>query len=985
VLLRGQTGHDFSQYKPNTIMRRIERRMAVNKIETIDGYVKLLQNTKSEVEALFRDLLIGVTSFFRDGSAFGILEEKIIPGLFAGKSAGSMVRVWCAGCSTGEEAYSIAILIHEHMEAVKQNYNLQLFATDIDNRAIAAARSGVFPASIAADISSDRLARFFTPEQCGPECSPQTYTIHKKIRDMLIFSEQNILKDPPFSKLDLICCRNLMIYLSSDLQNKLIPLFHYALNPGGILFLGSSESVGEYTGLFETLDRKAKIYQRKDAVPSLQRMPLGSFLPPMMHGMGFPLRGNGKNRLREKLPLRDLAEQTLLQLLAPSSALVNAHGDILYLHGRSGMYLEPATGEVGIYNILKMARDGLRRELIMSLHKASLENEIVRCPGLSVRTNGHFSKVNLTVCPVISDNGTPLQSPLYLVVLEECPVTGSDLNVPQEKPAAEGSGADSARQEKLIASLRQQLLANEEYLHAANEELETSNEELKSSNEEMQSVNEELQSTNEELETSKEELQSVNEELATVNAELQNKVTDLSRANNDMNNLLSGTGVATVFVDHHLRILRFTPTASLLINLISSDIGRPVGHIVSNLIDYDRLVADTQDVLDTLIPKEVQVQTVNGNWYAMRIMPYRMLDNVIEGAVITFVDITEAKSLYMNNTELKRLQEVLQRSEATLKSIVDNTPDYINIIDRDLSVTYVNHIPPGLPAGSFIGRSVFFGISDEAEQAEGRKRYKRIFETGKAESWEMKASVSPGLTRWYKVEAAPIFEGREIQSLLVISTDITEIKQAEEEIKKQLQEKEVLLKEVHHRIKNNIASVANLLAMQADSVTSPEALSALQDAIGRVESMRVLYDKLLSSEDYQDVSVRSYIESLIESIVTLFPENIRLTVDKEIMDFNLVSKKLFPLGIILNEIFTNIMKYAFINRDNGTIRVILGKVDNHVALSVQDNGNGIPENFDSNNCSGFGLMLIRLLSKQLGGNYTMENHEGTRSTLEFDV
>ena len=982
--LRAQTGHDFSQYKPDTIVRRIERRMAVNRIDTIEAYVTYLQQTKFESEALFRDLLIGVTSFFRDSAAFKELEETIIPKIFSGKSSGTVIRVWCPGCSTGEEAYSIAILLYEYMTTHKQIYNLQLFATDIDRHAIAMARSGVYPASISADISSERLALFFSPEPNPAKAGPLTYTIHKNIRDLLIFSEQNVLKDPPFSKLDLISCRNLMIYLNVELQKNLIPLFHYSLNSGGFLFLGSPESIGENTELFETLDRKAKLYQRKNSMHPLQRMPVGSFLPQMMmHGNETPVRVNGKRTVNEKLPLRELAEQTLLQQLSPSSALVNSHGDILYLHGRTGMYLEPATGEVGVYNIFKMAREGLRREMITALQKASLGKETVRRRGVPVKTNGYYSMVNLTVCPVLTDNGVPLSSPLYLIVLEEVSSAGPELEK-LSVPESGGAVVDSVN-EGLIASLRRDLMENEEYLHAANEELETSNEELKSSNEKMQSINEELQSTNEELETSKEELQSINEELATVNAELQNKVADLTRANNDMNNLLSGTGVATVFVDLRLRLLRFTPTASILINLIQSDVGRPIGHIVSNLVGYDSLVADTQSVLDSLVPKEIQVQTVSGNWYAMRILPYRTLDNVIEGAVITFVDISEAKSLYMNNTELKRLQEVLQRSEGTLKSIVDNTPDYISIIDRDLSVTYINHIPAGLPADSFTGCSVFFGMSNKSEMEQCRKRYARIFASGKAESWELKTSTGPGQNLWYKIEAAPIYEGSEIKSVLLISTDITEFKLAEEEVKKQLLEKEILLKEVHHRIKNNIASVANLLSMQAESVTNQEALSTLQDAIGRVESMRVLYDKLLSSDDYQDISVKSYFESLIDSIVTLFPDNIKITVEKMIMDFDLDPKKLFPLGIIINELFTNIGKYAFTNRDSGLIRVILGKIDKHVTLSIQDNGNGIPEGFDTCNPTGFGLMLVKLLSKQLCGKYSIENNEGTRSSLEFDI
>ena len=685
ILLRAQTRHDFSGYKLSTIQRRIERRMAVHQIETMEGYVKHLQQSPAEVEALFRDMLIGVTNFFRDPEAFKALEEKVIPKLFAGKPSNTVIRVWSPGCSTGEEAYSLAILLTERQQALKQRFQVQIFATDIDRQAIATARAGLYPASIAADLSPERLARFFAAESDG-----SVYRIHKAIRDMLVFSEQNVIKDPPFSKLDLISCRNLMIYMSGDLQKKIIPLFHYALNPDGFLFLGTSETVGEFSDLFATLDRKLKLYQRKEGIHSAhpeglkQRTALAQFLPPMMTiDVGLD-RAAGKKAGLGKLPLRELTEQALLQQVFQAGALVNDHGDILYLHGRTGLYLEPAPGEAGTSNIMKMVRQGLRRDLTTALRKAVGTKDIVRHPGLRVKTNGDFTTVNLTVIPGAAGSGDPAhrestagtEAPLYLVILEEAPGEGArptkdmddapvgrayDLQVMTSR----GVGGPMPKEDAdgRIADLKKELRAKEEYLQTANEELETANEELKSSNEEMQSVNEELQSTNEELETSKEELQSLNEELATVNSELQTKVADLSRANNDMNNLLAGTGIATVFVDHSLLILRFTPSATRIINLILSDIGRPVGHIVSNLAGYDRLVADTQDVLDTLIPKELEVQTTAGAWYTMRILPYRTMDNVIEGAVITFVDITEEKRMreaLLKANELHRLAVVVR-------------------------------------------------------------------------------------------------------------------------------------------------------------------------------------------------------------------------------------------------------------------------------------------------------------------------------------
>ncbi len=561
------------------------------------------------------------------------LETQVIPRIFADKRPGESVRVWVCGCSTGEEAYSIAILLQEYLETLKQTYKIQVFATDIDRQAIEYARVGVFPVSIAADVTPGRLSRFFTQDQNGG-----VYRIRKTIRDLLVFSVQDVIKDPPFSKLDLISCRNLLIYLNGDLQKKLIPLFHYALSQGGALFLGTSETVGEFTALFRTLDRKWKLYLRQDDVAGIARPALGEFVPSLQVTGAHQRQCREEDRREGATNLRWLTEQALLRHYAQAAVLINGGGEIRYIYGRTGKYLEPAPGDAGV-NVLSMAREGLRRELTTALHQAVARKEPVCCSGLRVRTNGDFVTVNLILQPVVDIPGVAVPPDLYLAILEELPPT-ADQNQPVKTTGIDTDGTETDRR---IAILEQELRAKEEYLQTTIEEMKTSNEELKSANEEMQSINEELQSSNEELETSKEELQSVNEELATVNAELQTKVADLSRANNDMNNLLAGTGVGTIFVDRQLRISRFTPAATQLINLIQADVGRPVGHIVSNLIGYNRLVEDLQTVLDSLTPQDAEVQSRSGAWYLMRIRPYRTLENVIEGAVITFVDITERK------------------------------------------------------------------------------------------------------------------------------------------------------------------------------------------------------------------------------------------------------------------------------------------------------------------------------------------------------
>ena len=666
-LLRIQTGHDFSHYKQNTVIRRIDWRIDIKNIKSLDEYVSYLEKEPAEVEALFNELLIGVTSFFRNPTAFEALQKKVIPNLFTSKHPDSAIRIWVPGCSTGEEAYSIGILLQEQMEMLKRVFKIQIFATDISRRAIEDARRGVYPPSISIDISPERLERFFIKDSAG------IYSIQKSIRDMIVFSEHDIIKDPPFSKLDLLSCRNMLIYMDGELQKKLIPLFHYALNTDGFLFLGPSETLGEFENLFDTLDRKSKLYRKKDSSVSVGRFPIETFIPPQREGREIQ-RLSGKVPIERKPQLRELTERTLLHYYAPVGVLVNQNGDILYIHGRTGMYLEPSPGEAS-QNILKMAREGLRQELTTALHKATVNNELVFYPSLQVKTNGDFTTVNLTVRPVVTGLGVGGPK-LFLITLEELPKW--EQSQIEKAPAVDvGKGAceKSTEVDVRILELKRELKNKEENIKAYNEELETSNEELKSFNEELQSINEELQSTNEELETSKEELQSVNEELVTVNAELQNKLAELSQVINDSNNLIAGTDIGTIFVDYQLHILRFTPAVTQIINLIPTDVGRPVGDIVSNLLSYDRLVEDAKEVLDTLVPKDIEVQNKKGTWYLLRIRPYRTIENVIKGIVIIFIDITE----------IKQAKDILKESETVrrLAAVVQNASDAIVLQDLE--------------------------------------------------------------------------------------------------------------------------------------------------------------------------------------------------------------------------------------------------------------------------------------------------------------
>jgi len=667
-LLQTVTGHDFSEYKPNTIIRRVERRMDLHQIDQLQSYVKFLSQNTTEVFALLQDLLIGVTQFFRDPEAFRAIEEKIIPSLFLNKSSGDSIRVWSVGCSSGEEAYSIAILIQEYIEKINGHFKVLIFATDINNNALSIGRQGLYPGTVAEHISPERFARFFTFEP-----NSGFYKIHKTIREMLIFSDQDVIKDPPLSKLDLVVCRNLLIYMNMELQTKVMQQFQYALAPHGFLFLGSSESISELTKLFVTIDRKLKIYQRIESrVMEIQttKREISTRQLRAKNNVQIPESKTMKISSNEtKLPLREITEKNLLLQLAPTAVLVNEQFEILYLNGRTGLYLEPAIG-VANMNILKMAREGLRSDLTAALKESIQKNETIQVEGIGVQTNDSQLKVNLIIRPVIVDQNLNNNLKYYLVIFDK------DGKISSDEADSHITSKSKMEDKKKIELLEEELSENEELLKTAQIESIMSNQEIQSSNEELQTANEELQ-------TSKEELQSVNEELATINSELHLKVIELSHANNDMNNLLAGSGIGTIFVDHKKTIVRFTPSATKLVNLIQSDIGRPLGHIVNNFKNYTTLLDDVHNVLDDLVTKETDIQTHDGNWFHMRIRPYRTLENIIEGAVITFFDINE----------LNKMQNALNESNDTarlLSIIIRDTQDSVIVLDLNGFILALN-------------------------------------------------------------------------------------------------------------------------------------------------------------------------------------------------------------------------------------------------------------------------------------------------------
>ena len=619
-ILKVNYGQDFSVYKFNTINRRIERRMMISQIDRLSDYAEYIGRNPDELDLLFRELLIGVTNFFRDKEAFQKLESEIIPLLLKNREKNDTLRVWIPACSTGEEAYSIAMILTEQINKMNKNLKLQIFATDVDALAVEKARLGRYPDNIVADIDHDRLGKFLNQFD-------NSYEIKKELRDKIIFAVQNVIKDPPFSRVDLISCRNLLIYLTSEIQKKLIQLFHYSLNPDGILFLGTSESLTSKTDMFEVIDGKYKIFKKRE-VPIYKKDEITIF-PPLINR--FQTQRFSQESKDEKIGLKELIQNEILNRYSPASVIVDNKNNILYFHGKTDRFFAPPQG-LAKMDVISMAKEPIKVELSTSLRKAKLKKTDVRIENIQIKENEDFIRINLLVHPI---SEPPTMRDLIMVSFEEVEPKTRFKEITDFKNLNE---LNDAR----IKYLEEELETNKKHLESTIEELETTNEELKSTNEELQSSNEELQSTNEELQTSKEELQSINEELIAVNTELEEKIEALSKANNDLSNLMKSTKIATVFLNQDLAIKRFTPEFSNIFNVIESDIGRPISHLASNL-NYSNFGVKIKEVLQNLGKFEKEVQTIDSKWYQMKISPYLTEEKKVEGVVITFSDITIQK------------------------------------------------------------------------------------------------------------------------------------------------------------------------------------------------------------------------------------------------------------------------------------------------------------------------------------------------------
>lgn len=752
-IIRQQMDHDFSNYKKSTMKRRISRRIAVNQIENINEYYKYLKNNQKEVKNLFKDLLISVTNFFREPEVFESLQKEVLPDLLENHKNDSNLRIWVPGCSTGEEAYSIGMLLTEIGEDQGINPNIQIFATDLNQESIEFARKGIYPESIAQDISQKRLKRFFGKKG-------DKYKISNEIQEMVIFAKQNLIKDPPLSRMDLISCRNLLIYMNQDLQKKVIPMFHRMLKKNGVLVLGSSESIGDFTNLFKAVDKKKSIYRQKKAPEKDLEKNFG--FPTLESEVTRPIQDRVQSN--KELNIQKLAEEVMLEKYTHPGVLIDENYDILYFHSNTEKYLSPPKGDPSL-NILEMARDKLRYKLTAASQEAKKKEETVIRKDVEVRYKNEINTIDLIVEPVsnLKDSMN-----LQMIIFREKTETREPKD-PGEKLEI-NEDTEKMEENQGVKALEKELKSTKEDFQSTIEELETSNEELKSRNEELKATNEEFRSTNEELKTAREEAESTNEELTTVNQELEEKIKELSKEKNDMRNLLENIEIAIIFLDKNLQLRRFTPEATQIFNVIDSDIGRPLTDINSNIVDYENMNKDLNKVIDTLQKKSKEIRTESGDWYNMEILPYRTTENIVDGLVITFKDITKIK--------LRRLKRLRR-----LATVLEDSNDAITVQDLEGNIQEWNK-----------GAKKMYGYSEkeakklnirdivpEKYQQKELKLIERVKSGEQIESFKTKRETKDGqvLDIWVTITKLMNEEG-DIYAVATTERDLNEIKRIKE-------------------------------------------------------------------------------------------------------------------------------------------------------------------------------------------------------------
>ncbi|MDZ8081171.1 MAG: CheR family methyltransferase [Nostoc sp. DcaGUA01] len=980
VLLRASTGVDFSQYKQTTLKRRILRRMILYKLERLEDYVRYLQDNPGEVTALYQDVLITITSFFRDKEPFEVLKTKVFPNIVKQRKADSPIRIWIAGCSTGEEAYSIAICLIEYLTSEGINHPVQIFATDINEVAIEKARNGIYKPSQLADVSPERLQHFFVQVEGG-------YQINKLVRELCVFARQNLISDPPFSRLDLITCRNVLIYLGSSVQKKLLPVFHYGLKPTGYLMLGTSETVGEFTDLFDLIDRKQKIYAAKIAPARLGIDLIASnYLTETVTTKPI----ENENAWNE-LEMQKEADQIVLNEYAPVGVVINNDLEIMQFRGQTSLYLEPAPGKPS-FNLLKMAKEDLRLDLRNAIHQAKKRQQRVTKENLHFRYEDQVRQVKVDIIPLKSPPG--LQG-YFLVLFNE--ILSSATNVSASGDSSVKSNEEQKRDDEETNQLRQELATTKEYLQSIIEEQQATNQDLRAANEEILSSNEELQSTNEELETAKEEIQATNEELNTINDELQRRNLESTQVGNDLQNLLSSINIPILMLGGDLRIRRFTPIAGTIFNLIPTDVGRPLSDINHNL-NFPDLEEQILQVINTLNLKAQEVQDHEGHWYDLRIRPYRTIDHKIDGAVVVLVDIDA----------LKRSLNQLKQSGDYAQAIVETVRESLVVLNAELRVISANL--------SFY--ETFQVVRAETENC-------LIFEIGNGQ-WnipQLRSLLEAILINNSQIQDFEVehnFEvigqkimrlsGRKMpiiddsQLILLAIEDITQIKQWEAErthllAQEQLartaaetanQAKDEFLSMLSHELRNPLNALlgwAQLLRIhQLDEDTMNQGLEAIEHSV-KVQAQ--LIEDLLDISRITSGRLRLNLELIELSIVIESSVNL-VRLSAELKNIQIESRlepstrKILGDAVRLQQVILNLLSNAIkFTPNGGRIEVLLEYIGEEAQIQVNDTGKGIkadflPYVFDrfrqadsgktrSNPGLGLGLSIVRHVVELHGG------------------
>ena len=966
-LLQKNFGVDFSTYKPSTVNRRIRRRMALQGIESLGEYVRYVQDKPEELRVLYQDMFIGITSFFREPEAFRSLQKLVFPRILQNSSADSPIRIWVPGCSTGEEVYSLTIALLEFLGNKAGNIPIQIFGTDINEEAIVKARHGNYLEDIARDVGRSRLRRFFVKTEGG-------YQVNKIVRDLCIFSKHDITRDPPFSRLSLVSCRNVLIYLGADLQRKLIPLLHYTLRPSGFLLLGSAESIGGSTELFRLLDRKHKIYEKKPGPPrtffdfSVDRI------------QGLPLMEG--NRIpkppRPSLDLqKEAADLIILNEYAPPSALVDENGEILHFRGHTGPFLEPAPGTASL-NILKMARPGLLVGLRHALSTATKKNIATQVGGLVADFGGREKSVSVHVVPVTSPGN---KQRTYLVLFED--VSG----IP---PDRHGKGttrlSKTAAQKEdggRIGLLKQELTATKNYLQSVIENQEASNEELRSLNEEIMSTNEELQSTTEELETANEELQSANEELSTLNDELHHRNEELSRANNDIVNLLSSMNLSIVIVNRELKIRRYTPTAEKVLNLIPPDIGRPLTDIRLN-VEIPELGELLIHAMDEAKDSERKVQDREGRWYSLAVRPYITAENKIDGAVLALTDIHE---LTVRSLQLEKANQELREAEGRFRSFVDAAPDAMIISDPKGIISLVNVQAEnmfGYGRDEMMGQPVDILIPDWLVE-----EYRSHFDAYVKDPQLVTLGLHDVVYAKHKergqfpaeVRLSPI---RTAEGMLVAGTirDLTQRTELEKQNRQLaiLQERTRLAGEVHDTIAQGLTGIVLCLEQaeksrieepqEADKLISRCVCLARENLEQARRSVRFMHPLLLDGSD-----LHTAIKLLADKVTSDTPLQVKLQVSGK--PRKLASEAEQKLLRICQEALANVVRHARATE----ARVALSYKSESIQLVVEDNGEGFALE-EAQAGGGIGLSIMKQRAAEINAQLSVDSAPGKGTRVE---